>query len=107
MRRRITVELADGKKVKCVLTKDNIKIKDSYKIKSKRDMEKILIDIWLADEDWHTRDRSTAEYVREWRSHNILYKIPLKYFKKHSGDCDLSNNESKFRLFVYAILGRF
>lgn len=85
----------------------NIKIIDSYKITDKDTMAFIIMKILVKDEYASTRDRHIAEYVREWKTHNILYKIPLRYFKEHCKDCDLSNNESKFRLFVYNILGRF
>lgn len=84
----------------------NIKIIDSYKITDKDDMYYILMKILVDDKYAGTRDRHIIEYVREWKTHNILYKLPFKYFKKHCKDCDLSNNESRFRLFVYNILGR-
>lgn len=67
-------------------------------------MEYILINIGLKDR--YKRDRLINDYVKEWKSHNIMYKLPFEYFKKHCKDCDLTNNESKFRLFVYNILGR-
>ncbi len=89
------------------ITKDNIKIMDSYKVKDPNDMLEILLNITVHDKYNHLRTRPLDEYIKEWRTHNLLYKIPLKYFKEHCGDCDLSNKESKFRLFVYSILGRY
>lgn len=99
--------LPDGTEVSYKINKKNIKIIDSYKIKDKKVMETILVGILEEDKYRDLRDRSIAEYVREWRSHNILYHIPLKIFKNHCKDCDLTMKESKLRLFGYAILGRF
>lgn len=85
----------------------NIKILDSYKIKSKLEMAKIIQKvIYMCPYD-DCIDRTIKKYVREWRTHNILYHIPLKFFKDHCKDCDFTKNESKFRLFIYEILGRF
>ena len=92
--------------IKYKITKNNIKILNSYVIKDKNIMLEALIDILSDDEFSDTRDRTIEQYLREWRAHNIMYRIPLKYFKKHCGDADLTNGESKFRLFVYDILGR-
>lgn len=94
-------------KIEYEISKDNIKIIDSYRIKDKKLMKTILEILLMKDPYRDSRDRSLAQYVREWRSHNIMYHIPLKFFKEHCGDCDLSMGESKFRLFVYSILGRF
>lgn len=94
-----------GVEVEYIADENNIKIIDSYKIKDKNMMLLILWSIYSKDR--YHRDRSLLEHIREWRSHNIMYHIPLKFFKEHCKDCDLSNNESKFRLFVYSILGRF
>lgn len=93
--------------IEYVINDHNIKIIDSWRVTDKETMAFILMKILINDEWGGTRDRHIAEYVREWKAHNILYKIPLRYFKEHAKDCDLSNNESKFRLFVYNILGRF
>lgn len=84
----------------------NIKIIDSWRITDKDTMAFVLMKILINDEWGGTRDRYICDYVREWKTHNLLYKLPFKYFKKHCKDCDLSNNESRFRLFVYNILGR-
>lgn len=92
--------------IEYIINDHNIKIIDSWKITDKPTMAFILMKILIDDEYGNTRDRHIAEYVREWRAHNIMNHIPLKYFKKHCKDCDLSNNESRFRLFVYNILGR-
>lgn len=96
----------NGKKIEYIIDKNNIKIIDSYKYKNKKLMRKILKEVLFHDPWPEVRDRTEEEYFREWRAHNLMYYIPLKYFKDHCVDCDLSNNESRKRRFVYAILGR-
>lgn len=95
------------KTVEWKTTKDNIKIMDSYKITDPNDMLEILLLITCHDKYNHLRTRPLDEYIKEWRTHNLLYKLPFRYFKEHCKDCDLSNDESKFRLFIYSILGRY
>ncbi len=91
--------------LKIIYSKKNIKIKDSYLVKKKIEMKAVLEEILKKDPYQDYRDRTFRQYLKEWRCHNILYHIPLKYFKGHCKDCDLSVNESKFRCFVYSILG--
>lgn len=100
-------KLNNGTYVHYKLSSKNIKIINSYRIKSKKIMRELLDIIVWEDIYSEKRDRSLESYVREWRTHNILYKIPLKFFRKHCQDCDLTTKENKFRLFVYAIIGRF
>ena len=84
----------------------SISIFNSYKIKRKRDMEFILTMIECAS---YNRgifySRSKSSWIREWKAHNILYKLGL--FKKSTKDLDLYENESKLRRFGYFILSLF
>lgn len=90
-----------------IYSKKNIKIKKSYLVKKKSEIRAVLEEILKKDPYHEKRDRTFKEYLKEWRTHNILYHLPFKYFKEHCEDCDLSVNESKFRCFVYSILGCF
>lgn len=96
-----------NKKIDVLISKTNIKIINSFEIKTKKEMKKILKKILISDNYFETRDRTIKQYIKEWRTHNILYNIPLKYFKNHCKDCDLTVNENKFRLLVYWFLGAF
>lgn len=86
------------------ISRQNIKIVDSYKIKNKSDMKKILQYIFDIDTIYNKK-RNMNSLIREWRTHNILYKYGL--FVNHTKDCDLESNERLYRRFFYNIFGRF
>lgn len=88
-----------------VISKNNIKIKDSYKIKDKKQMKEILEEIFSRDKYKQTRKRKLKESILEWRTHNILFNFGL--FVEHTRDCDISENEPILYLLAYKILGRF
>lgn len=83
---------------------DNIKILNSYKIKTKKEMKKYILKI-LDAAPLYQRNRSVNALVREWKSHNRLYNSGL--FVEHTRDCDLQSKEALHRRFVYFFLGRF
>lgn len=83
---------------------ENIRIIDSYKIKSKKLMKTIIIDI-LEKAPIYKGKRSVKSLIREWRSYNIFYN--RGWFVKHTRDCDLEVNEALYRRIVYFFLGRF
>ena len=81
--------------------KNNIKIKDGYKIKDEVIMCYILTDfLYRANIKYK---RSIVAWINEWKAHNFLYNLHL--FRKHTKDVDLQENESKFRLLIYEIIG--
>ena len=49
--------------------------------------------------------RTLESELQEWRAHNFLYKIG--FMRKRTGTTDIDQKESKFRKFVYSILGAF
>jgi hypothetical protein len=49
--------------------------------------------------------RSEQSYYREWKTHNLLYKLNL--WQDRTKDTDLDINESKFRLLCYFLLSIF
>lgn len=84
----------------------NIHIIDSYKIKRKRDMKHILSIVRHASLNrgiFYLRKENS--WIREWKAHNILYKLGL--FKSHTKDTDLDEKENKKRRFCYFILSLF
>lgn len=91
------------KNIKVEFSKDNIKIYDSYTTTDEKDMAMILSIISIYPQYNLTRERK--ELIDEWKFHNLLYKLHL--FRSHTKDTDLNENESKFRKFVYKIVGKF
>ncbi len=89
--------------IKIQYDKDNVKILDSYMIKNKLTMKYILKQ-FLNKTDYKTK-RTLKSWIREWKTHNRLYKLGL--FKSHTKDCDLEENEKWYRLLAYQIIGRF
>lgn len=84
----------------------NIHIFDSYKIKRKQDMERILSIIQCASFNrgiFYTRRMNS--WVREWKAHNVLYKLGIK--KERAKGVNLNENESILRKFGYFILSLF
>lgn len=80
----------------------NIKIKESYKIESEYLMNYILVK--FKQETSYESKRTIKSWIKEWKSHNRLYKLGL--FKNHTADCDLEENEKWYRLLFYEIIGR-
>ena len=87
--------------VKILYDEKNIKIINSYKIEDESDMIMILEKFKYITE--FKSKRSMKSWIREWKSHNRLYKLGL--FKSHCKDCDLEENEKLHRLICYQILG--
>ena len=96
----------EGKSISIQYNSRNIHIFDSYKIKRKRDMKGILKIVQYASFNrgiFYTRKMSS--WIREWKAHNILYKMGIK--RTSSKDTDLCETESKKRRFIYFILSLF
>lgn len=79
----------------------NIKIIDSYKVTDNVEMTYILKEFIL--KTGYKSKRSLKSWIKEWKSHNRLYKLGL--FRLHTKDCDLEENEKIYRLIVYKFLG--
>lgn len=88
--------------IKILYNKNIVTIKDSYRVTKKDDMLKILIAFRIKAR--YKSKRSYESWLKEWRTHNLLYKLGL--FKKHTKDCDLEETEKIYRLIIYEILGR-
>ena len=92
------------KKLRVQVFPKNIKIIDSYTIKSKKEMKKILLEI-LEKAPLYYKKRSINSLIREWRFHNRLYKLGL--FVSHTKDCDFESDEALYRRIFYFFFGRF
>lgn len=77
-----------------------ITILDSYKVKG-REMRKIL-EGFKVSTGYKSR-RSMESWIREWRSHNFLYRLGL--YRSHTKDCDLEEDIDLWHRIIYWILG--
>ncbi len=87
---------------RCILSDNNITIKNSYKIKDKYIMKFVDLLYLKSIELGFKYTRSKRSWAKEIEAHNRLYKLGL--FRSHTIDTDLSENESRFRLFIYNII---
>ena len=92
-----------GREIQYNLSKENIHIADSYKIKNKSDMSIIIRAI---REDAARRGfeykRSESSWITEWRAHNFMYECGIE--KTRTGSVDLNENESKIKLIAYSLM---
>ena len=83
-------------------TTDNTHIENSYLVKSRKDMRRILGAI---NEDSNCGDAirrlSMATMVREWRAHNLLYALGIA--RKRTKDVDLNENPWYLRLGYFVL----
>lgn len=88
------------------MTKENIHIKDSYKIRNVSEMKEILE---LIGSEALRRcipyKRSINSWLREWKAHNYLYD--MNYEKDRTGSVDLNEDESLIRRIGYFFLALF
>ena len=74
----------------------NIKIYDSYKIRSTVDQRKIL-DIIMSDSNFDRAvfTRTQNSFITEWKIHNCAYDVAFfsPYFQDKFGTVDLDENE--------------
>lgn len=88
-------------KVKIQYNQENVRIVNSYKITNKEYMEHILKE--FRKRTGYKSKRTIKSWLKEWKSHNRLYKLGL--FQIHTKDCDLEENEKLHRLLAYQIIG--
>ena len=87
------------------VTKDNIHIKDSYKITKEDDMVRVLtkIKITYYSSAYFFYMMPYRTLIDEWKAHNLLYDFHL--FRSHTKDADLNKNPWYIKV-VYSILSR-
>lgn len=83
-----------------IISKGNCKIINSYKTTDK----KVMLDFInkLREEYKEFQVRTSLSYYREWKAHNILYKLGL--FRNHTRDTDLNVDEKLSRRICYFII---
>lgn len=90
------------KGLKIKVTEKNIRIEKSYQITNMDKMQEILEEILQRDTDYKTQ-RSVKSLMREWISHNRLYK--LKICRKYNKNCNLRYKLNIFGKITYLLLG--
>lgn len=87
------------------LTKNNIHIVNSYKIRKQADMNGIVAAIRAAaKKQGYTYKRSNSSWVTEWRAHNYMYDNGIS--RSRTASVDLNENESRLKLLTYSIQSR-
>ena len=89
--------------IEYTLSKGNIHIVDSYKIRKKADMNGIVAAIRAeAKKKGYTYKRSNSSWVTEWRAHNYMYDRGQE--RARTGSVDLNENESRWKLLSYSLM---
>ena len=85
------------------VTKNNVKISDSYKITKKAEMDTIvkLIRAEALTLGYKYR-RSNDSWVTEWRAHNYMYDKGIE--RDRTASVDLNENESRLKLVSYSLM---
>ena len=92
-----------GYTIKYTLSKNNIHIVDSYKIKKRAYMNDIVVLIRAeAIKKGFKYKRSNSSWVTEWRAHNYMYEHGIE--KARTGSVDLNEDESKLKLIGYSAM---
>ena len=85
------------------LSKKNIHINNSYKIKKRADMNGIVKAIRAAAlKQGFKYKRSNSSWVTEWRAHNYMYDRGIE--RNRTADVDLNEDESKAKLLSYTLM---
>ena len=95
-----TVEV-NGKYVTVFVGSDATKIVDSYLVSTKEDKTKVLSVIRNRAPEAFGK-RKDPGLLREWKAHNILYKIG--YERARTKDVDFENDQDLLHTIGYAIL---
>jgi len=85
------------------ITKDNIHIHDSYKIDSNKEKVAMLNEIYSHLDAQFPRSYKSA--LREWKAHNVLYKLNIK--RASTMHTDIEAKPKLFYRICYFILSIF
>ena len=89
--------------IEYTLSKKNIHIVDSYKIRKKADMNGIVAAIRAeAKKKGYTYKRTNSSWVTEWRAHNYMYDKGQQ--RSRTGSVDLNEDESRLKLLSYSAM---
>lgn len=85
------------------LSKGNVQIVDSYKIRKKADMNAIVRAIRTeATKKGFKYKRSNSSWVTEWRAHNYMYDRGTE--RHRTGSVDLNEKEGFIKLLSYTLM---
>lgn len=84
------------------ITKENVKLINSYEIEDEKEMLMFLSIASIYPE--YKLSRKRKDLVDEWKCHNLAYK--LHFMRNKTKDTDLAENEGKKRLFLYKLIGK-
>ena len=87
----------------CIVTDNNIQIKDSYTITSKSEMSEILYALEHFHPECNVFKRNHFSLICEWKTHNRLYKLGL--WKNHTKDVDLNYPLKWYMKVLYVLFG--
>lgn len=89
------------------VSKDNIHIENSYKTKTRNDMQLVLNDIRAHHSLGYCNvlKRTDKSLINEWCTHNAFYNLHL--FRKHTKDVDLNYPQRKIIEIAYSIISAF
>lgn len=94
--------LKNGEYFSIISGSDNIHINNSYKIKSRSDMEYILENIkFQSFPSALINNINFNDAIDEWRAHNLLYVLHL--WRSHTKDVDINKNKWYIKI-IYKIL---
>ena len=88
-----------------LISPNNIQIVDSYTIKSRKEMYKVLRDIKEKHLDNEVFKISDTVLVAEWCAHNLLYNLGL--YKNRTKDVDLNSGKTILEKVAYLTLALF
>ena len=90
-------------KLNIELSTNNTHIGNSYLIRTRKSMEKIIKEILVERQTkGYLVTRNIKSYIREWKAHNRLYKLHL--FRSHTKDVDLEENIPLWKEIIWMIL---
>ena len=92
--------LHNGNKVIAELSDSNIRIYDSYRFKSSKDMKAILSELGEHGSQ-AINTMPNGAMLREWRAHNFIYVLHL--FRSYTKDVDLNIGNPWYIKALYAI----
>ena len=89
--------------IEYTLTKGNIHIINSYKIRKREDMNGIVAAVRAeAKKKGFNYKRSNSSWVTEWRAHNYMYDKNIE--RNRTGSVDLNEGESRWKLLSYSLM---
>lgn len=93
----------NGQTIEYTLSKNNVHIVDSYKIRRKTAMKKFLRIIRdEAKKQGYNYKRFESCWYIEWQAHNYLYDKGVE--RERTGSVDLNEDESRWKIISYSVL---